>query len=387
MSASTPAVEGQRPRASYEALVRIAFIGLPAVLTLYVFYIMVKLHAVSPDFNQEFWVASHRLVVGLNPYDRGWMHIGKGVAYPYPALTALVFAPFAILPHQLAAWLFTAANIGAVFLTQRLLGVRDARVYGVALVWPVVIDAWQTGNLTLVLALGIAWLWRSRDHPWIAGALVACMISLKPFIWPLALWLLVTRRYAALAYAVVVGVCVNVVAWAVVGFNQLHAYNSVVNAVTDAMWRRGYEPASVALHLGASHSLAYAIGVVIAVAIGVACAYAGLRGDSQRALTLCIALALVATPVLWTHYFALLIVPMALARPRLGWVWFVPLVMWVCPVNPMPWQAFVALGVSALIVVTCLRRPRQGAESAEPPSGGGDQPRAIALLRAEPRPS
>jgi hypothetical protein len=47
----------------------------------------------------------------------------------------------------------------------------------------------------------------------------------------------------------------------------------------------------------------------------------------RRSLILCLAAALVATPILWLHYLGLLFVPIALARPRLTALWFVPLTM------------------------------------------------------------
>ena len=39
--------------------------------------------------------------------------------------------------------------------------------------------------------------------------------------------------------------------------------------------------------------------------------------------------AFVLTPILWLHYLVLLVVPIALARPRLSALWFVPLAMTV----------------------------------------------------------
>ena len=52
------------------------------------------------------------------------------------------------------------------------------------------------------------------------------------------------------------------------------------------------------------------------------------EGD-RRALTLALAAGFVLTPILWLHYLVLLIVPIALARPRLSRVWFVPLALTV----------------------------------------------------------
>ena len=45
-----------------------------------------------------------------------------------------------------------------------VLGVRDWRCYGLVLLWPPVISAIQTGNVTLWFALALALAWRFRDR-------------------------------------------------------------------------------------------------------------------------------------------------------------------------------------------------------------------------------
>ena len=47
-----------------------------------------------------------------------------------------------------------------------------------------------------------------------------------------------------------------------------------------------------------------------------------------RSFTLALAAALVLSPIVWLDYFALAAVPLALARPRLSVVWFLPLATW-----------------------------------------------------------
>jgi hypothetical protein len=319
------------------------------------------------DFHNEFWPAGWRVLHGLSPYTASAINISRGVAFPYPAFAALTFVPFALLNHALADWTFTAVNIVAVNLTLRTLQVRDWRLYGLVLAWWPVVVAWQTANVTLVLGLGIAWLWRKRDHPLVAGALVAAMISLKPFVWPIALWLLATRRYRALGYAVATGLVLNAISWAVVGVNQFHAYASLTSAVNNAMDRRGYGIFSLVMQLGGGRGLAYALGIGVAVVVASACFVAGRRGDTRTAFILCIADCLLATPVIWSHYFALMIVPLAVCRRRLDRLWLAPLAMIVCPpTNPALWQIGVALTVGTIVFVGLLRShaPRASAEQA-----------------------
>lgn len=365
MSASTVIPDAQR-RGSYEALQLFAFWGLPVLLTSYVLYWCLTSHELAVDFHQEFWPAGHLVLQGTSPYTGTWQHISAGVAFPYPALTALGFAPFALLPHAVADLIFTAIDIAAVLLTLRALDVKDRRLYGLVLLWPMVIQAWQTANLTLLLGLGIAWVWRKRDNAMLAGVVVAVMISLKPFIWPIGLWLLVTRRYRAAAWAVAGGLTINLVSWTLIGFDQLHAYEQVVQSVTNVMYRRGYDATAVVMRLGSGHGVAYAAGVAACAVVGGAAFYAGRRNDGRSSLALCIALSLLATPVLWAHYFALMVVPVALARPRLSPIWFVPLLLWPCPVvKPGLWQSVLGLGVTIAILCVVAIRPDPTASRGE----------------------
>ena len=353
-----PAGSLGRQRRSFLALQLIAYIGIPLVLTVYVVYICVRIHALATDFHHEYWPAAHFVLRGLSPYAGNWQHISAGVAFPYPALTALLFVPLALLPHGVADIVFTAVNMAAVILTLRALRIKAWRLYGVVFMWPMVVQAWQTANLTLLLGLGIAWLWRERDRPIVAGALAAGLISLKPFVWPLGIWLIATRRYAASGWAIATGLALNAFAWGVVGVDQLRPYDEVVHAVTKVMDVRGYDLVALAMHWGATHTVAYTIQIAVSALLAAVCFYAGRRGDCQTSLVLCIALSLLATPVLWTHYFALMIVPVALARPRLSGLWFLPLLMWVCPsTHPQLWQLITALGVSAIVFAVAILRP------------------------------
>jgi hypothetical protein len=331
------------------------FAVVPVLFTLWIVKYSIGHGSLALDFHHEFWPGAHRLLNGLGVYDRSWMNLSGGLAFPYPALTAVVFVPFALVGRSAADGIITVVDLSAVLLALRVLRVRDWRLYGLALIlWPVV-QAWQSANLTLILALGMAWLWRQRDHPLVAGALVAALISLKPFVWPLALWLLATRRYRALGYAAFCGLALNAIVWGIVGFGQIHAYASLTSALNDIQDRRGYSIFSLIMHLGAGRGLAYALGLTAVAALAAACLLVGRRGSARAALTLCVAECLLATPVLWTHYFALLIIPLALYRPRLDSVWLAMLLFYACPGDsPKVWQMAFALLITTVIVAWLL---------------------------------
>ncbi|MGH7342691.1 MAG: hypothetical protein ACREKH_19575, partial [Candidatus Rokuibacteriota bacterium] len=76
---------------------------------------------------------------------------------------------------------------------------------------------------------------------------------------------------------------------------------------------------------------------------------------------------LVLTPILWLHYLVLLVVPIALARPRLSALWFVPLALTVFealdwyrgwPRADGPALASVAVVVALVFVVSLLPHGR-----------------------------
>src|SRR5262249_56607997 len=70
------------------------------------------------------------------------------------------------------------------------------------------------------------------------------------------------------------------------------------------------------------------VAVVVQTCVGLAVlGIAFLR----RSLPLAIAASLVLSPIVWTHYFVLLAIPLAIRWPRLAFPWLIPIVMVVCP--------------------------------------------------------
>ena len=324
----------------------------PVLVSLLVLGRALASHAVAVDFQHGPLLAGSRLLAGLSPYPG--LHssaVLSGWPFDYPALAAVLGAPFSLLPHGVADLTFTALGVGSVILALRWCGVRDWRCYGLVFLWPAVIAGWQTANLTLPIVLAIAALWRHRDRPAVAGTLVALIVSLKIFLWPLGLWLLATRRLGALAYAVTVGVALNLIAWGVVGFDQLGRYARLLAAVTRLLAPHAYTLSALLQISGYPALLALAAPVLIG------CAVLGRRGHDRQAFTLSVAACLLVTPLVWLHYFALLIVPLALARPRLAPVWFAGVLLQFPVSTPAPWQVAVTLAAAAAMTVVALQPP------------------------------
>jgi hypothetical protein len=340
------------------------FVLVPLMFTGFVLYAAIHIRAFAVDFHNGEWPAGQRLLDGLSPYfgphSAAVLAAGSNhprvTAFVYPGVAAIMYAGLALIPHYVADGLFTALDMVAVLASLRLMGARDWRLYGLVFLWPPVVIGWQTANITLLLGLGIAAIWRYRDRPAIAGLLLALVISLKIVLWPIALWVLATRRYRVIAHAAIWGLLLNLVAWAVVGYSELPRYLSVLQAFNNAGEHRAYSVINLAMHLGASTQIAAALAYVVAAAVAACCFKLGRDGRERAAFVLAVAVVLLATPIIWLHYFAVLLIPLALIRPRLSPVWLLPLFMFGCPpTEPTTSQIAIVLSVSAVLVALIVR--------------------------------
>jgi hypothetical protein len=272
--------------------------------------------------------------------------------FVYPPITALLVAPLAVLPDEAGRALVLLLALACIPLALRLLGVRDWRCYGLALMAAPVVDTVTLGALSSAMLVGVAVVWRYRDQRWIAAPVAAITAVVKLFAWPLFVWLVVTRRIRAAFAAAAVAVVLLVAGWAAIGFSGLSAYPHLLRVLSQVEAVQSYSLVGLfRLHGGAATALTG--GLIVAVIAGIWIAARGPDGD-RRALAVAVAGALVATPVLWLHYFVLLLVPIALARPRLSAIWFVPLAFWVTPIahsNGSIWKTCFALAVATVIVV------------------------------------
>ena len=76
------------------------------------------------------------------------------------------------------------------------------------------------------------------------------------------------------------------------------------------------------------------------------------RDRDVATLTLALAAGLAASPIVWAHYFLLLLVPLALARPRLSALWAVPLAYY--PLGETAWPAGDARKLALALLTTLL---------------------------------
>ena len=305
--------------------------GFCSAILLWLLVKVVRDRAFATDFHYAFWPAGRHVLEGTSPFSRVVDFYRLPFVYPAPA--AMLFAPFGALPRAIAEVLFTLILAGALVLALRLCRVRDPRCYVVAFLWAPVFSALQTANLTLLLALGLAALWRLERRPIAAAAIAAGLVALKVFLWPVLVWLAVRRGLRPAATAVLLAGAVTIMSWSAIGFAGFRDYPHLMRLINREEAPRSYSLAALGMRLGLGQTLAttLALGVGLAVLL-LAAVIARREEDGRRSFALMVAAIVLCSPVIWLHYFALLVVAVALLAPRLGVSWFAPLLLWPCPV-------------------------------------------------------
>ena len=319
------------------------FLGvLPLLLLAMVVAAEVAGDKVAVDFSKAFYPAAQDVLNGVSPYTEAG--IGRGAAYVYTPATAFLVSPFTAMPLEVAQAIASIGLVACFVLTPWVLGVRDWRVVGAMLLWAPFVSGLQTGNLTFLLGLLAALAWRFRDRRFVPGLLIGLGIALKPLMWPLAVWLVATRRYAAAAVAAAAGAVSFLL---VLPFSSLGDFLSIVERHSDAMDDRGYTLFALLAELGAPEPLARAVWLGVGLAVLIV---------GRKSFVLCLAAALLRSPIVWLHYFALLAVPLAILRAPLV-AWLLPLAMWFSPgwENGEPWQTALVLATAAASLVVAAR--------------------------------
>lgn len=323
------------------------------------------------DFRQ-FWQGGNDVWNGVSPYPSSreldsvreefspyW--IQDDFRFPYPAGAAVLLAPLGALDFDVAAAVWGAFLIGAILAAVWILGVRDWRVLAVVVTSHPVISSVRLGTFTPVLLLLLAIAWRWRERRFAVGGALAVALSLKLFLWPVALWLAVTRRFAAAALSLALAAVGTLAAWAAIGFDGLATYPELLRRLTAIVDDIGLSLVAlgdmVGLPSGVARSLPFVVGIPLLVAILVV---ARREDGDRRAFTLAIVAAIALTPIVWLHYFTLLVIPLALMRPRFSWAWGLMWVFWAIPGQGNEGSLasiVVALAVAAAAATYCARRP------------------------------
>jgi alpha-1,2-mannosyltransferase len=326
--------------------------GLLAAVVLvlaYGFLVAGGTHPRLYDFH-TFWLAGRDYLHGRDPYPRAISgNITHGDWFVYPAPVAALFAPLGALPYSVAAGLMTVLLVAAAAGALWLVGVRDWRCYTLAFGTVVLLKALNLGTITPLLMLAVAACWRLRRRGWPLAAALAAAVLLKLFLWPLLVWALVTGRRRATVHAVLIAAAVSLVAWLPIA-GSFTRYPSLLHQLAVHEGWAGFGLAGVAYGAGASHAAAALVATCAAPLAAVGIWQAGRRMSERRALAVAVVVSVLASPVVWGHYFALTLVCVALLSPELSLAWFVPLALWLTPGQQAwgsGWRILLALSVLA----------------------------------------
>ena len=335
----------------------------PPFAIAWLFLIDFRKDAVAFDFHHAYLPAARAVLAGDSPYPPATIAaFFPRTAFIYPPLTAWLAAPFTVLPPLAADVLVSVLAIAGIVGVLLLLGVRDWRCHMIAFLWVPVYSAIQTGNVTVLLALGLAIAWRYRSRTVAAAAAVGFLLALKLFFWPLLVWLVATRRLRAAGGAIVTAAVLIVVPWAGIGFAGMTGYPHLLRVLTQAERADQYTFPAL-LSRGMSWRLAELVGMVVGLAVLALAARTG-RHDERKSFVLTIAGVLLLSPIVGLHYFTFLLIVLALYTPRFGWLWVLPLFLWVGPQvgQVADWRTATVLALAAGTVTLALRRaPRPGA--------------------------
>jgi alpha-1,2-mannosyltransferase len=267
---------------------------------------------VFSDFYGNVWWPGHRILHGAAGFPdpvTGW-----------PATATAAVTPFSLLPEWISIGTWTALSVGGLVGGLWIVGCRDRWALAVATLSPPALSCLVLGNMTLFLVAGVALVWAYRDRSLVSGTSAGLLVVLKIWLWPLVVFLLVTRRWRSAASAAL-WCAGGVLLWWALSPRTFEGFDDRSDATLTGFARWGMGLTSLVLNSGASLDA----GELASAAVGLVVLIVAWRTSSEVAVfTLCIAAALLASPLVWAHYYAVLFVPIAIAAPRLGTLWFAP---------------------------------------------------------------
>jgi hypothetical protein len=274
---------------------------------------LVFVRSVRPLDLNVFLAAGRAVAHGHSPYPvLGSPHLWSGSAFVYPWVTAWIFAPAAAISSHAAALLMTVSSVAAIAAGVWSLAGFRLIPFACVLFSAPTIDGLQMRTLNALLFLGVCLAWRWRDRPAWAGLVIGLLVTLKLLCWPLAVWLLLTRRWRAATFAVGTGTILLGAGWVPLDRGSTNTYwanfsahETIASFGLQGLLVRWSVPVGAAQLIGLGSA-----AVLIAIMRN--------RGDTMIYAAAVVG-ALLASPVVWYHYYRLAAAPLLLARNGSWW--------------------------------------------------------------------
>jgi alpha-1,2-mannosyltransferase len=310
--------------------------------------------------------AADRLLAGRPLYDATvQVAVGFGV-YLYPPPFALAAVPFALLPESPGLWAWLATMVAVFLAGTALLPVRVSVRWWIvllaALSFPFLyaVKLGQVGPL-LYLAFAIAWSWIDRAGATGLAVAVGALSKLQPAL--LFGWMIATRRWRALAVGLAAVAVATIVTTAVAGTATWSDYVALLGRVNKPLTTpQNLTVGAIAYRAGVGMDVATLIQWASLVAVVVVTGFAWLRRDAVTGFIVGVVASQLLSPVIWSHYAMLLLLPVALLlQRRQWWAIAIPLVTW------LPWDVAYPVAFAAAFLGPVVTAPRPVSVTPQPP--------------------
>lgn len=348
----------QRDRsfASFGRYARLVIGGVAAVWAALIYGRQIHVAATSsalPNDLAVFLRATGKVLHAASPYT----YLGDKT-FAYPPFVAWLLAPLHPFGQSTQTLIWIVLCLAAIAGALWLLGVRDWTCYALAYVFMFTRSSIELGTVEPLLLLAVAAAWRWRDRVIQSASAVGVAIVMKLFLWPLVVWLALMRRVPAAVAAVGVVIALAFVSWAAIGFAGLGDYSSVLRRLSHDEGPSSYSVVALGVRAHLPLLAARVLSVLVTIALLAAAAWVArdrCRTAHDRdvaCVTLALAAGLASSPIVWVHYFLVLLVPLALVRPRFSPLWLVPLAYY--PLGISEWPAGDARKLAIALIATLV---------------------------------
>jgi hypothetical protein len=292
---------------------------------------------------------------GLQVYPGpGTPDVYSGSSFVYPYFTLWPFMLLGALPAALGTAVFFAISACAVVAACLFAAGSGPWRAVLVLCTAFTITGLQLGALSPLLFAGAVFLWRQRSRPSVfllAGPIVVS----KLFLAPLLVWLLLARRFRALAWASA-SIIVLLGVGFILGPIDPGQYLRILSQLGAHEARSGFGLIGALMNAGFAMSAAQAWALALALALLLAAHLHHRRTRDERVLYCAgLAAALLLTPVLWSHYLVLLLAGLlAYDAPR-RWFVVVAIASWaIAPPHGVDGSGIIQVCALAAAVVCAL---------------------------------
>jgi len=299
------------------------------------------------------WAWLFRVVPALHGNDFGIFYRSAASTQPYvghpgnpttgdgqlltnlnPPHFLLVLKPFTLLPLVAACVVWWLLSLGLIVAgltwwlrTQGERWTIERAIW--AALWAPVLTMGFTGQVTAVLGVAVWLAYRNlrRGHDWRGGAWLGLVLSVKPILWPLAIWFVVRREWKAVFGMAAAGAASVAIGLAVFG---LRTYWMWIGALRGIDW--GQEAMNASISGIASRlpiHVPHAASLLVGFAVACTTVWRSRGWTLDRAWMPLVAASLLASPLGWVYYGVWLLPGTSIAQWTKGVArfWCAPLIV------------------------------------------------------------